>query len=281
MGVRAALAIAGSATALMAGPTENKSALYLLGRQQPDGGFAEVSGRSDPTLTAWVVLALRAVGADPRRASGSGASPADYLADQPYPRAADLALRILALRALGEDVGGLAAQLERLRRPSGRIGPLVNSTIWSALALRAAGRPAGRTTVRYVLAQQTRQGGWPWAPRGAADSNDTAAAIQALRAAGVGRRSRPIRRAVAYLRRLQNRDGGFPLLRGRASDAQSTAWVIQGLLAAGERPGPRPYAYLRRMRRDDGSYRYSQRYAVTPVWVTAQVLPAIAGRPFP
>jgi hypothetical protein len=35
------------------------------------------------------------------------------------------------------------------------------------------------------------------------------------------------------------------------------------------------------MHRSDGSYRYSARYAVTPVWVTAQVLPALARKAFP
>ena len=34
------------------------------------------------------------------------------------------------------------------------------------------------------------------------------------------------------------------------------------------------FAYLRSLLRDDGSYRYSRRYVTTPVWVTAQVLPA-------
>jgi hypothetical protein len=35
------------------------------------------------------------------------------------------------------------------------------------------------------------------------------------------------------------------------------------------------------MRRPDGSYRYSARYVTTPLWVTAQVLPALAREPFP
>jgi hypothetical protein len=30
-----------------------------------------------------------------------------------------------------------------------------------------------------------------------------------------------------------------------------------------------------------GSYRYSRAYATTPVWVTAQVLPALVKKPFP
>jgi hypothetical protein len=92
---------------------------------------------------------------------------------------------------------------------------------------------------------------------------------------------KPVRRGLAYLRRLQNRDGGFELSPGRGSDAQSTGWAVQAFLAAG-RPAPRgSLAYLHRLRRSDGSFRYSKRYVTTPVWVTAQVLPALAGKPFP
>jgi prenyltransferase beta subunit len=246
---------------------------FLLSRQQPDGGFAEPGGRSDPSLTAWVVLALTAGRREPR------VSPAEYLAERPAQQAQDVALRVLALRALGGGAGPLIERLQGMRRPDGRIGPLVNSTIWGVLAFRAAGRPAGAATVRYLLRQQRPSGGWSWAPGGAPDSNDTAAAIQALRAAGVG--GRPIRRALGFLRRSQNRDGGFSLVPGRASDAQSTAWALQAFAGAHAKPPKGARAFLLRMRRPDGSFRYSARYAVTPVWVTAQVLPALAGKPFP
>ena len=37
----------------------------------------------------------------------------------------------------------------------------------------------------------------------------------------------------------------------------------------------------RRAEQPDGSYRYSTRYRTTPVWVTSQVLPALARKPFP
>jgi predicted MPP superfamily phosphohydrolase len=40
-------------------------------------------------------------------------------------------------------------------------------------------------------------------------------------------------------------------------------------------------ALLAKLRRADGSYRYSRAYATTPVWVTAQVLPALVKKPFP
>ena len=249
------------------------SSQYLLSRQQPDGGFAEPGGRSDPSLTAWAVLGLAAAGRPPQSA-------AQYLVGKPYPQATDLALRILALHALGEDTRALLEQLESLRRADGRIGTLVNSTIWGVLALRATGRPAG-TSVRYLLRQQRPSGGWSWYPRGLADSNDTAAAVQALRAGGVSARARPIRRALRYLRRLQGRDGGFPLVPGRGSDAQSTAWAIQAFVAARREPGRASFRYLASLRRSDGSYRYSRIYATTPVWVTSQVLPALARRPFP
>ena len=114
---------------------------------------------------------------------------------------------------------------------------------------------------------------------GAADANDTAAAIQALRAAGVT--GGPIDRGVGFLRRHQNADGGFELTLGRGSDTQSTAWAIQALLAADRAPGTPAFRYLARMRRPDGSYRYNARYVTTPLWVTAQVLPALARKPFP
>jgi len=263
------LAVAAVALALAASPAD-----YVASHQQPDGGFAEPGGQSDPALTAWATLGLTATGRRP------AVSPAAYLTSRPAPGAADLALRILALRALGEDTTADVGRLESLRLGDGRIGPLVNSTIWGVLALRAAGRPAG-TSIRYLLRAQRRSGGWSWYSRGATDSNDTAAAVQALRASGISRRSRPIRRALVYLRSLQRPDGGFALVEGRPSDTQSTAWAIQAFVAAGSPPGKGPFRYLARLRRSDGSYRYSKSHVSTPVWVTAQVLPALARRPFP
>jgi hypothetical protein len=245
-----------------------QSADYLESRRGADGGVSEPGGRADASLTAWTILALRSVGRDPGRAAR------EYVRTASPEEVTQTALRALAI---GDEE--LLNRLETARQPDGRIGPLVNSTAWSVLALRAAGRRAGAATVRYLLRQQRKNGGWSWHPRGAPDSNDTAVAIQAVRAAGV--RGRPLTRGVRFLRTLQAPDGGFRLVPGREPDAQSTAWAIQGLLAAGARPGKSVYRYLARLRRPDGSYRYSRRYAVTPVWVTAQVVPALAGKTFP
>jgi hypothetical protein len=262
VGVR--LAAVAAAAALAAAPAD-----YLAERQQSDGGFAEPGGRSDAALTGWAVLGLRASGREPAPAAAA------YLRQAPIGDTTDLALRILALRALRADASELTARLERQRRPDGRIGSLVNSTAWGALALR---RP-GAATVRYLLRAQHRSGGWSWVPRGAPDSNDTAAVIQALRASGV--RGRPIRRGLAYIRRLTTPSGGVRLVPGREPDAQSTAWAIQAHVAAGAKPPPAAFRFLATLRRPDGSYRYSRRYAVTPTLVTAQVLPALARKPYP
>jgi hypothetical protein len=242
---------------------------YLAGRQQPGGGFAEPGGPSDPALSSWAVLGLKAAGRSP-------ASPAaDYLRGAPVEDTTDLALRVLALRALREDPGPLVERLQRQRRTDGRIGSLVNSTIWGVLAL-----PRGeRAAVRYLLRRQRPSGGWSWTPNGPPDSNDTAAAIQALRWNGV--RGRPIRRGLAFISRLTARNGGVRLVAGREPDAQSTAWAIQAYVAAGAKPPPALFRFLASLRRPDGSYRYSRRYAVTPVIVTAQVLPALARRQHP
>jgi hypothetical protein len=249
-------------------------ASYLQSRQQADGGFAEPGGRSTPGLTAWAVLGLRAAG----RPVDRGAA---YLEahQRELDSATDVALGTLADAAAGRAAQALVGRLTALRRDDGRIGPATNSTAWGLLALAQAGEPLPQRAIRYLLAQQARSGGWAWVAGAAPDSNDTAAVVQALRAAHV--RGRPIARALAYLRRLQNRDGGFELTDGRGSDAQSTAWTIQAFLAAGAKPGRAAYRYLARLRRADGSYRYNARYATTPVWVTAQVLPAVAGKPFP
>jgi Squalene-hopene cyclase C-terminal domain/Prenyltransferase and squalene oxidase repeat len=247
---------------------------FLRGRQLPNGGFAEAGGRAYPQLTAWVALGLKAGGA------GDDPAALKYLLahEDELTSPADIALALLAETAIGDDTH-LIARVRRFARPSGAFGTTVNGTIWSVIALREAEATVPRATVRWLLRRQTRSGGWSWNIGGAADSNDTAAAVEALRSVGV--RGPAIRRALRFLMRFANRDGGFALTRGRGSDTQSTAWVIQAFVAAGKAVPRGAVEYLRRRQAADGSFRYSRRYATTPVWVTAQVLPALARRPFP
>ena len=266
------------AVAAAAGTAED-AARYLELRQTAAGGFAEPGGDPTPGLTAWAVIALRSSGRPPEKL----AQPIAYLqrAAPDLESLTDAELAALALAAAGTPSRDLVARIQGARRGDGSLGGLVNATAWGILALRASGEPAPAGSIAYLLSRQRKSGGWPWHPGGSADSNDTAAAVQALRAAGVGAKSAAIRRALTYLRTLQNADGGFELVNGRGSDVQSTAWAIQAFLAADRRPGAAAYRYLNRMRRADGSFRYSARYAVTPVWVTAQAIPALVGKPFP
>jgi Prenyltransferase and squalene oxidase repeat len=258
----------GVVAALVAAAALAASPVAFVQSHATNGAFAETGGTPDALLTSWAVLGLRAAGAD---APGS----LDYLRSQEgtLGAATDVALVALAEEALGYRNDALLARLEP--KPNGQIGPTLNATYWGILA---TGR-ASAATVRFVLAHQARSGGFAWAVGGQPDSNDTAAALEALRVAQVHGSS--VGRAVRFLRTFQNRDGGFELTHGRGSDAQSTAWAIQGLVAAGVPPPRTAFAYLARLRRPDGSYRYSVRYAATPVWVTAQVLAALAKKPFP
>ncbi|MDQ2984496.1 MAG: terpene cyclase/mutase family protein [Actinomycetota bacterium] len=260
----------------LVGAVPASSVAYVQAHQNANGGFAEPSGPASPQLTAWAVLGLGAAGATSPRAARYIAAREGELTET-----TDVAIGLIGETVAGGDGSRLLRRLRRSVKRSGAIGPLVNSTAWGMIALRQAGQRVPVRTVRYLLASQAPSGGWPWARGSAPDSNDTAAAVQALRAAGVRVSAPAIRRGLRYLRRFQNRDGGFELTPGRGSDAQSTAWAIQAFLAAG-RPAPRrAVAYLTGLRRRDGSYRYSARYVTTPVWVTAQVLPALARKSFP
>ncbi len=57
--------------------------------------------------------------------------------------------------------------------------------------------------------------------------------------------------------------------------------LVDGHVAAGVAPPRSAFAYLAKLERPDGSYRYSANYVTTPVWVTAQVLAALAKKAFP
>jgi hypothetical protein len=248
-----------------AAPPLPSAAKFVEAHQQANGGFAEAGGVVSPALTAWAALGLVAAGETP-------AGTLDYLraheGDALPP--ATRALVALAAAALGDpQFAG------RLPTAAGQ----TNTIVWTIVARLQAGLTAPKPLVNALLARQATSGGWGWAKGVAPDSNDTAAAVQALRAAGVS--GKPVRRGLDYLRSVWSKDGGFALVRGREPDAQSTAWAIQAFLAAGVRVPSGAFAYLQRLRRSDGSYRYSARYAVTPVWVTAQVVPAVMKKPFP
>ncbi|MFH8343581.1 prenyltransferase/squalene oxidase repeat-containing protein [Streptomyces sp. NPDC018045] len=80
------------------------------------------------------------------------------------------------------------------------------------------------------------------------DTNQTAAAVQAL--AALGGHDDAVQKAVKWLKSVQNDDGGWPSMSGSPSDANSTSVVIGALKAAGQKPesvqkgGKSPYDAL-------------------------------------
>jgi squalene-hopene cyclase-like protein/prenyltransferase/squalene oxidase-like repeat protein len=290
------------ATVLVAGPepaaagsrSADRAVSYLRSAQNRDGGFGAARGQaSSPLYAAWAAVGIASAG------ERCGAPLTRYLqrTGASVRGVGDVERTILALRACGASTTAgrrdLLADLRRAQRRDGSWSGLVNQTAFGVLALRAAGTPrsAGSLAraVRYLTALQHRDGGFAFAGRsGRSDVDVTAAVLQALVAVRGRDAGAAGRRAVSFLRRAQRADGGFPLSPGQGSNAQSTAFAIQGLVAAGVRPGSirrdgsrTATGYIESLMTRDGAVRYSRTSAQTPVWVTAQAVPALAGRSLP
>ena len=78
----------------------------------------------------------------------------------------------------------------------------------------------------YIKAHQSSSGGFGYAAGTGSDSNDTAAALMALRAAGTPCSWRVMDRGYAYMHSLQRSDHGYALTSSAGSDSQSTGWAI-------------------------------------------------------
>jgi prenyltransferase beta subunit len=262
---------------------------YLLSRQTASGGFAEAgTGTPSVVLSEWTVMGLRAAGEPAGSVHRSGGRTATaYLAAHAgsWSNAYDLARGILAVVAAGHNpssFGGrnLVAALRARIGVHGGIGSAANSTYWGVLALRAAGSSVPASTLRYIRARQHRNGGYAWSPSAAPDSNDTAAAVLALHAAGQSCGSRFITHAYGYLAAAQTASHGFALIPGGAADSQSTSWAIQARHACGLR-NRRSRAWILARQLPSGAFNYQPGTTITPAFVTAQVLPAVHGKWYP
>ncbi|GAA0665584.1 terpene cyclase/mutase family protein [Streptomyces thermocarboxydovorans] len=125
------------------------------------------------------------------------------------------------------------------------------------LAQDAAGVKPPKAAVDWLTGQQCADGSF--APYRAdtsracdaktpVDTNQTAAAVQAL--AALGGHDKATGKAVDWLKSIQNKDGGWGYTAGGPSDANSTSVVIGALAATGEKPaevtkgGKSPYDAL-------------------------------------
>jgi hypothetical protein len=287
-----ALALVLVLPAMAAAATPAKRAeSYLVRAQNKDGGFGAAPKQgSSPLYTGWTGLGLASAGRNPRDVKRSGGrSLAAYVmrGSASLGDIGEIERTVLLARAAGmnpRNFGGrnLLAEIEQRRRSDGSISNFVSYTAFGIMALRASGASAGSETVRWLVASQNGDGGFGVARSSSSDSDMTGAALQAL--ATVGRaNSGAAQRAAGWLRANQNDDGGYGQFKGRDSNSQSTSYAVQGLLAAGAAGATvsRARAYLVRLQRSDGSVAYSSTSAQTPVWVTAQALMALRGKPLP
>jgi len=290
-GVIALLVVLAVPAAASAATAADRAESYLLEAQNQDGGFGTAPRvSSSPLYTGWAGLALGSAGRNPRDVKRSGGrSVVAYVlrGSGSLGNIGEIERTVLLARVAGMDprrFGGrnLLAEIERRRRANGSISGYVSYTAFGVMALRASGASAGSATVQWLVSSQNADGGFGVARSSASDSDMTGAALQALATVGRGR-GRAGQRAADWLRRNQNDDGGFGPVKGRDSNAQSTSYAVQGLLAvgAGGDAVSRARAYLVRLQRRDGSVAYSSTSSQTPVWVTAQALMALEGKPLP
>lgn len=268
----------------------SRAADWLVRVQNDDGGWgASPESDSAPDMTAWAMLGLEAAGRNPLDVSRGGHDPVGYLRSHvdELSSPGDFARTILALRGAGVDprsFGGhdLVSALAKRRRANGSYEGWPSSTAFAIIALRSAGADGGISeSISWLAKVQNGDGGWGDVPGSPSTADGTGAAMQAIPDTDAARQG------LGYLRKAQRPSGGFPLGGNGAVNSQSTAWAVQGMLAVGTAPdsvregGKSALDYLADRQDSDGHYRYSPTSDQTPVWVSGQVLTAVAGESFP
>jgi len=271
--------------------SQDRAVTWLKRRQLRNGGFgSSASSEASPEMTGWAALGFAAARVNPLDV-GRRSNPIAYLRRNrsEIDSSGDIERTILAVASARLDPATFAAarlvkRLAKRQRSDGSVEGQVNLTAFYVLAMDVADRPTRRAAA-WLTSAQGDAGGWGYTPAARPDPDSTGAALQALAAAGRSPRARS--RGTAWLGAQQRRDGGWAAAGGPRSNSQSTAWAVQGLVAAGVNPrrvteaGRSGLDYLRARQARDGHYRYSASSDQTPVWVTSQVLAAIASEPYP
>lgn len=266
----------------------DSAASWLESAQNADGGFGASSG--DPSaaaITGWVMLGLEAAGRNPLDVARLGKTPVDFLRSSigEVSSSGDLARTIVALEGAGVNPRSFAGrdlvgELVRRRAGNGSFSGWPGTTSYSAIALRTAGAGVDQT-LSWLSGVQNADGGWGDVPGSPSNADVTAAAMQAMPS------SKAAEAGLSYLRKHQRPNGGFALGGSGGVNSQSTAWAVQGMIAVGADPAKiasgagSALDYLAAQQAGDGHYRYSSSSDQTPVWVTGEVLVAVAGDALP
>jgi energy-coupling factor transport system substrate-specific component len=267
----------------------SRAANWLESKQNADGGFGASPGdESSAAMTGWAMLGLEAAGRNPYDVARAGRTPLDFLRAKigEVSSSGDSARTILALEGAGADPRSFAGrnlvgELLNRRAQNGSFESWPGTTSFSAIALRTAGATGGLdSTLSWLTKVQNGDGGWG-DTRGAPSNADvTGSAMQAIPG------TENAKQGLSYLRKHQNSDGGFSGGSGGVN-SQSTAWAVQGMIAVGADPGSAGSGgnsaldYLAARQAADGHYSYSASSDQTPIWVTGEVLAAVAGDAFP
>jgi hypothetical protein len=294
----------------------DKTVRFLQDSQQLNGGFSK-GGEPSQGTSAWVALALAAVGINPQdQALPCGSTVYSFLTNHfregfeeeiPWSerKIATTAFEreLLVVDAAGtdpHDFSGFDLVDEILRRelPNGSFPYTeggrgeVNDTIFAILALSPIAEPSAEAAVtqgaEWLLTEQNDDGGWYFSVKGPTSEVDmTGAAMEALVAKAQDE-------GFEYLEEAQLPDGGFPALpkTERESNVASTAWAVQGIWATGQNPegwaigsgaeAVEPLDYLESMQDPvDGHERWKAGQDQNGIWMTAYVTPALAGQALP
>lgn len=240
-------------------------------------------------------MAIVAAGEDPHAWTVNGTSAIDYwksAEDAVHPEGtAELGKMVTLIAASGEDpraFGGrdYLTELKGRMKTDGQFGDFVYTTYWGVFGLVSAGEDASKPA-EWLKGQQNNDGGYGWMPGAESDSDDTAAVIMALIAAGERKDAPAVSRALDYLRANQMEDGGFNYGGSSSSNAASAAWVIQAIAAAGEDPSRwsknsrDAVSALADLQQPDGSFRWTAYTTDNPCGMTARAIPALLGKPYP
>ena len=286
------------AEATSPGDAAAQALIWLKTQQNADGGLGSGFGPGSAIgPTADAILAITSSGQDASTWTAGGASPIDYLRTQAgagkIAQPGEIAKTILALVATGQDpraFGGRDLIADLNRNFDALDGTYSSSTFDQALvilALSNAGELVPDAAVTALLNAQTVEGGWAFTGEtmaGAADSNTTSLAVQALVATG---RKDDTGRAMDYFRRTQNSDAGWtyqvPSAFGADTDANSTALGIQAILAIGDLAsnwaigGSDPIGALLALQNSDGSFSFQPAFSGPNALATLQAIPALYG----
>lgn len=241
-------------------PVAASATAWIKTQQQADGGF-EVAGfpgfETPDAVMAIAEDAQQQLEWNPTQArtaveatkSTTGKSPLDWADDYADGAiGAGPAAKLVVLVALplglsptafdpqGDGAKDLLATIAAGRQPSGSYGSF-GTTLYAAMAVRAAGGTVDPTTVAFIRDAQEAGGGWDFqgdASGADADVDTTSAAILALLAAGVADTDVDLRAGLAYLATTQAPSGAWTSF--GSDDPNSTSMAVLAVTGAGYDP---------------------------------------------